>query len=132
MARLIVIGLRLLVWLLLSADLEATNVAIGIAVALLLPLPRRQPDLAFSDLRRSLLASLLAIPLAYREAFLLLCHRPEQEEQCLQRAEFSPKRPLAVVVFLDVFRITITPLTIALGMDADGSHYRVHRLKLDR
>jgi multicomponent Na+:H+ antiporter subunit E len=32
-------------------------------------------------------------------------------------------------VFLDVFRITLTPLTIALGLEAGGSSYRVHRLE---
>jgi hypothetical protein len=35
-------------------------------------------------------------------------------------------------VLLGVSRITITPLTIALGMDAGDSRYRVHRLGAER
>jgi multicomponent Na+:H+ antiporter subunit E len=132
MARLIVVSLRLLIWLLLSADLEAANVAIGLAVALALPLPRQRRALPLAELGRSLLASLRAIPLAYREAFVLLLRRPSREVELLQAAEFSPRGPVAPLVFLDVFRITITPLTIALGMDAGGSRYRVHRLESER
>jgi multicomponent Na+:H+ antiporter subunit E len=132
MARLIVVSLRLLIWLLLSADLEAANVAIGLAVALALPLPRQQRHLQPSALARSLLASLRAIPLAYQEAFVLLWRRPAREVEQLQAAEFRRRRPVSALVFLDVFRITITPLTIALGMDASGGSYRVHRLEEER
>jgi multicomponent Na+:H+ antiporter subunit E len=131
MARVIVIGLRLLIWLLLSADLEAANVAIGLAVALALPLPRQHRHLPLADLGRALVASLRAIPQAYREALLLLWRRPSREAQLLQPAEFRSGRPVAALVFLDVFRITITPLTIALGMEGGGS-YVVHRLEEER
>ncbi|MCH9714059.1 MAG: Na+/H+ antiporter subunit E [Cyanobacteria bacterium] len=129
MAGLIVIGLRLLIWLLLSADLETANVAIGLAVALALPLPRRHRQLPVSALGRSLWASLKAIPLAYREALALLIRRPGREVEELQPVEYRPGSPVAALVFLDVFRITITPLTIALGMDGPGRRYRVHRLE---
>jgi multicomponent Na+:H+ antiporter subunit E len=128
MAGLIVIGLRLLIWLLLSADLEAANVAIGLAVALALPLPRRHRQLPVSELGRALLASLRAIPVAYLEAVQLLCQRPGRELEELQPVEYRVGRPTAALVFLDVFRITITPLTIALGLDASAQRYRVHRL----
>ncbi len=134
MAGMIVIGLRLLIWLLLSADLEAANVAIGLAVALALalPLPRRHRQLPVSDLARSLLASLRAIPVAYGEAVQLLCLRPGRELEELQPVEYRVGKPVAALVFLDVFRITLTPLTIALGMDAPGRRYRVHRLDRQR
>ena len=34
----------------------------------------------------------------------------------------------ALLVFLEVFRVTITPLTIALGIEPGGRAFRVHRL----
>jgi multicomponent Na+:H+ antiporter subunit E len=129
MAGLIVVGLRLLIWLLLSADLEAANVAIGLAVALALPLPRRRRQLPVSELAGSLLASLRAIPMAYREAVQLLWRRPGRELEELQPVRYRSGDPVAALVFLDVFRITLTPLTIALGLDAPGGSYRVHRLE---
>lgn len=62
MARLIVLAMRLLVWCLLTADLEAANLAIGVAVALALPQPRPNRSLPPSQLLRALSASLRAIP----------------------------------------------------------------------
>jgi multicomponent Na+:H+ antiporter subunit E len=132
MAGVILIGVRLLIWLLLSADLEAANVAIGLAVALALPLPRRHRQLPVSALGRALLASLRAIPLAYQEAVQLLWLRPGRELEELQPVEYRVGRPVAALVFLDVFRITLTPLTIALGMDGAGRRYRVHRLEREQ
>ena len=134
MARLIVVGLRLLVWCLLTADLEAANLAIGLAVALALPQPRGHRHLPASLLARAILASLRAIPQAYAEALALLWRRPGVERLELTPAEWpngtgSMAPPHAVLVFLDVFRITLTPFTIALGMDPGGRHYRVHRLE---
>ena len=47
MARLITVALRLLIWCLLSGDLGTTNVAIGLAVALALPMGRHvSPEVA--------------------------------------------------------------------------------------
>jgi multicomponent Na+:H+ antiporter subunit E len=130
MARLIVVAMRLLVWCLLTADLEAANLAIGLALALALPQPRPNCSLPPSKLLRALGASLRAIPQAYGEAFQLVLRRPARE-----RIEHTPVewprqgQPPAALVFIDVFRITLTPLTIALGMEAGGTSYRVHRLE---
>lgn len=134
MARLIVVAMRLLVWCLLTADLEAANLAIGLAVALALPQPRPNRTLPPSQLLRAVLVSLRAIPQAYGEAFLLVLRRPARERLESTPVEWprqgrSPAQPPAALVFLDVFRITLTPLTIALGMEAGGTSYRVHRLE---
>lgn len=134
MARLIVVGMRLLVWCLLTADIEATNLAIGLTVALALPQPRPNRTLPPSQLLRALSASLKAIPQAYGEAFQLVLRRPARERIERTPVEWtrqgrSQGHPPAALVFIDVFRITLTPFTIALGMEADGTSYRVHRLE---
>ena len=134
MARLIVLAMRLLVWCLLTADLEAANLAIGVAVALALPQPRPNRTLPPSQLLRVLSASLRAIPQAYGEAFQLVLRRPARERLESTPVEWprqgrSQAQPPAARVFLDVFRITLTPLTIALGLEAGGGSYRVHRLE---
>jgi multicomponent Na+:H+ antiporter subunit E len=134
MARLIVVAMRLLVWCLLSADLEAANLAIGLAVALALPQPRPNRTLPPAQLLRAVLASLRAVPQAYAEAFQLVLRRPAGERLEHSPVEWSRQgrsstHAPAALVFLDVFRITLTPLTIALGMDAAGTSYRVHRLE---
>jgi multicomponent Na+:H+ antiporter subunit E len=122
----ITIALRLLIWCLLSGDLGTTNVAIGLAVALALPQARRSRHLPLRQLFRLLLASLVAIPVAYGEAVQLLLRGPRLEG----RLESWPvtARASALLTFLEVFRITLTPLTIALGVDQGGRAYRVHRM----
>ncbi len=128
MARLIVISLRLLIWLLLSADLDLANVAIGVAVALALPLPRRVRRLSFHDLARAFAASLGALPQAYREAAQLLLHPRAERSELHDEPVLARGHPSSALIFLDVFRITLTPFTIALGLDASGRSYRVHQL----
>jgi multicomponent Na+:H+ antiporter subunit E len=128
MARLILIGLRLLIWLLLSADLDLANVAIGVAVALALPLPRRLRRLSLHQLGRAFAASLGALPQAYREAAQLLLHPRSELTSVHDEPVLVPGRPSSALVFLDVFRITLTPFTIALGLDDGGRSYRVHQL----
>lgn len=127
MARLITVLLRLLIWLLLSADLSTLNVVIGVLVALLLPMARRPRPLPPRLLLRALRDSLLAIPQAYGEALVLLLQRRPWQE----RLESQPwsAQGASLLIFLEVFRITLTPLTIALGIEQPGARAcRVHRL----
>ena len=125
MARLITVAMRLLIWCLLSGDLSTTNVAIGLAVALALPMGRSR-HVPLRQLLSQLLASLVAIPVAYGEAFTLLFLGSRLQG----RVEPSPVRAhgSALLTFLEVFRITLTPLTIALGVERNGRAYRVHRM----
>lgn len=126
MARLITVALRLLVWLLLSADLSLVNVLIGVLVALLLPMARRRP-LPLRQLLSALAASIAAIPQAYGEAALLLRGGPGMVER-LESQRFTGAGS-ALLVFLEVFRVTLTPLTIALGVEPGGRAFRIHRLE---
>ena len=124
LALVLTTGLRLAIWLLLSGDMSRANVAIGLAVALLLPRARSQP-LGLRELLVALGRCLLAIPQAYGEALTLMLGGEPVEREILQPAT---DRPAPLLVFLEVFRITLTPFTIALGLAPDGSHYRVHTL----
>lgn len=124
-------GFRLLLWILLTSDLGAPNLVIGLAVALVLPQAhhRRQPLL---PLLRALVASLVAIPLAYGEAMALIANRGPEQERWIERSASGSTAPL--VVFLEVLAITLTPFTIVLGVSssAAGSRYRIHQLRPGR
>ncbi|TVS03469.1 MAG: hypothetical protein EA413_10680 [Cyanobium sp. PLM2.Bin73] len=128
MSRLIVIALRMLIWLLLSADPELLNVAIGLAVSLALPLPRRVRALSPGQFWRALGESVTALPQAYSQAARLLLHRRLEESVVHDEPARVGGRASSVLVFLDVFRITLTPFTIALGLEGGGRRYRVHEL----
>lgn len=115
---------RLAVWCLLTSDFSRLNLLIGLVVALLLPRTRSRP-LPLRLLLKATLRALLAIPQAYAEAFrLMLAPRVVERET----SEPATDRALPLLVFLDVFRITLTPFTIVLGLEDGGQRYRIHSL----
>jgi multicomponent Na+:H+ antiporter subunit E len=76
-------------------------------------------------LLRATASSLLAIPQAYLEA-LRLIFAPAVVER--EASEVATDRAQPLLVFLDVFRITLTPFTIVLGLEDGGRRYRIHSL----
>jgi multicomponent Na+:H+ antiporter subunit E len=117
-------GFRLAVWCLLTADLSRINLLIGLVVALLLPRAQSRP-LPLRALLRALGRSLLAVPQAYLEALWLIVGREPQEAEI---SEATTDATIPLLVFLDVFRITLTPFTIVLGLEDGGRRYRIHAL----
>jgi multicomponent Na+:H+ antiporter subunit E len=118
------IGLRLLIWFLLTGNLSWDNVAIGVAATLLLPRQASAP-VQWRDWGRVLQEILLAIPRAYWEAFEMIL-KPHTVEEVVYK-QTLPNRS-AGLVFLDIFLITFTPKTIVLNCNAQGA-YEVHMLK---
>ncbi|MFS8859672.1 Na+/H+ antiporter subunit E [Synechococcus sp. B60.1] len=118
------IGLRLLIWFLLTGNLSWDNVAIGVAATLLLPRQASAP-VRWRDWGRVLKEIVFAVPKAYWEAFEMIL-RPHTVEEVVYK-QTLPNRS-AGLVFLDIFLITFTPKTIVLNCDAQGT-YEVHLLK---
>lgn len=115
--------LRLVIWLLLTASLSPANLVIGLAAALLIPwgVGARTP---VGEVARAMGGILLAIPRAYGEAFSLIL-RPHPRERVVLE-DGAPGRPPGLV-FLDIFRMTFTPMTIVLNARKAGG-YLVHRI----
>lgn len=119
-------GSRLLLWYLLTNDASRANLLVGLAVALLLPRSRLS-RLPLRPLAGALARSVLAVPRAYGEALALIVAGERLESRLGTSPSVNPAHP--VLVFLEVFRITLTPFSIALGLAADGRSYRVHELR---
>jgi len=117
------LALRLTIWFLLTADLSAANIAIGVCVALLLPAKLTAPPV-WRDWLRVLWEIVVAIPIAYWEAFEMMLAPHSHEEVTLERVK--PNRTPGLI-FLDIFLITFTPKTIVLKYHQDG-WYEVHRV----
>ena len=123
---------KLTLWLLLTSDTSGLNIAIGVAIALLLPhqdaklspeSPTSRPESnslrEWTSVCRKLL---IAIPTAYIEAVEMI-FRPHSHE-AIANVRSKPRRPPALV-FLDVFLITFTPKTIVIRHDSNN-FYEVH------
>jgi multicomponent Na+:H+ antiporter subunit E len=116
--------LRLTLWFLLTANFSPANIAIGLAVALLLPRPDRATE-SLKDWLQMLGKILWAIPQAYVEAFEMIFRPHPREDVVLERVE---ARRSSRLVFLDIFLITFTPKTIVLDHHPEG-WYEVHRVR---
>ena len=115
---------RLLIWCLLTNDLSWLNLLIGAAIAVLLP-RQRTYSISLQRLLFSFGRSLIAVPKAYTEALALITATSLHEEEAIA---LPTNRAIPLLVFLDVFCITITPFTIAIGLEKKGYSYRIHRL----
>ena len=119
------IVLRLTIWFLLTNDLSRANIVIGVAIAFILP-SSSKVALKLKDWFKLLGQLLLTIPQAYKEALeLILSRRPLEES--IEAQAVSPLRASGLV-FLDIFRITLTPKTIVLRRDPVKG-YIIHRLE---
>ncbi len=122
---------RLLLWTLLTNDLSAVNLAIGVGLVLLLP-HARGPREPLAPTLRALWRSLIAVPLAYGEALALIGSGDREEESWIERPAGDPRHRL--LIFLEVLAITLTPFTIVLGLSNGprGTHYTIHQLRPSR
>ncbi len=115
---------RLTIWFLLTADFSLPNMAIGLAIALILPRSRTFPGTA-RDWLKSCANVIKAIPQAYAEAIEIIL-RPHDQEDFIRQKVKPGRSPL--LVFLDIFLITFTPKTIVVKYDEAG-WYEIHRVK---
>ncbi|XZN89746.1 MAG: Na+/H+ antiporter subunit E [Microcoleus sp.] len=116
--------LRLSIWFLLTADFSLANIAIGIVIAFLLPRSYAPPE-PLKEWFDVLGKILMAIPIAYIEAFELI-FRPHRHEDVIMEKVPNHRSPL--LIFLDVFLITFTPKTIVVNYHEEG-FYEVHRVR---
>ncbi|MBE9093141.1 Na+/H+ antiporter subunit E [Tychonema sp. LEGE 07203] len=115
--------LRLTIWFLLTSDLSLVNIIIGVVIAFLLPRGYTSPE-RFKDWLRMIKKILIAIPVAYIEAFEIIIRPHNEEDIILERVKLK-RSP--IMIFLDVFVITFTPKTIVVRHNHAGS-YEVHRV----
>ena len=120
------IVLRLALWFLLTADLSRENIVIGVAIALLLPLPQSNTfSSKLSDWLRVSWEIIIAIPQAFIEAVQIMLLPHNHEKMVMERVK--PRRTPGLV-FLDIFLITFTPKTIVTRC-IEGEYYEVHHVQ---
>ncbi len=121
MTRIFNVLFRLLVWFLLTANLSLINIALGVAIALLLPNGFR----VTGNAKEWLIAIAkvgLAIPIAYIEAIQMMLRPHNKQEVVIQK--IKPHRS-PELVFVDILQITFTPKTIVTNYDPERG-YTVH------
>ena len=114
---------RTLVWCLLTSNFQAINFIIGIFLSVIFP-KAKTPPLKINLIIRELFKTLIAFPKAVQESFYLIFLKRKKEFFIKQRSAVS-KNQNQFINFLDLFRITLTPLTLVTRRDGDN-YWRVH------
>ncbi|MGK7930558.1 MAG: cation:proton antiporter [Microcystaceae cyanobacterium] len=115
---------RLIIWLLLTADLSWFNIVIGVIVVTIIP-HSYPPTARVREWFQALWQLLIAIPQAYWEAIEMMIYPHTEEEIILEKI---PPNRSSRLIFLDIFRITFTPKTIVVKYKK-GGFYAIHQVR---
>ncbi len=120
---------RLTIWCLLTSNFRFNNLIIGIIISIILPtvrLPNLNSYLIFTEIVKTL----IAFPKAIQESLYLIFLRNKKEVFINQRSAV-PENGSQFINFLDLFRITLTPLTLVTKRK-DKETWRIHTIEEEK
>ena len=120
---------RSTVWCLITSNFKVENIIIGIFLSAILP-KGKIPNLKISLLLKEILKTLISFPKAVQESFYLIFLIRKKELFINQRSAVSQNEN-NFVNFLDLFRITLTPLTLVTKR-FDQDFWRVHIIEAEK
>ena len=117
---------RLLIWCLLTSNFRISNLIIGITISVILP-NVRLPNLNLSFMAIELLKTIIAFPKSIKESVDLIFLNNKEEVFVNQRSSVEEDGS-KFINFLDLFRITLTPLSLVTRRK-DRKSWRVHIIR---
>ncbi len=120
---------RLTIWCLLTSNFRFNNLIIGIIISIILPTVRL-PNLNIYLIFTEIVKTLIAFPKAIQESLYLIFLRNKKEVFINQRSAV-PENGSQFINFLDLFRITLTPLTLVTKRK-DKETWRIHTIEEEK
>ena len=120
---------RLTIWCLLTSNFRFNNLIIGIIISIILPTVRL-PNLNIYLMFTEIVKTLIVFPKAIQESLYLIFLRNKKEVFINQRSAV-PENGSQFINFLDLFRITLTPLTLVTKRK-DKETWRVHTIEEEK
>lgn len=117
---------RLLIWCLLTSNFRISNLIIGITISVILP-NVRLPNLNLSFMAIELFKTIIAFPKSIKESVDLIFLNNKEEVFVNQRSSVEEDGS-KFINFLDLFRITLTPLSLVTRRK-DRKSWRVHIIR---
>ena len=114
---------RLAIWSLLTANFKISNLIIGILISVILPTVRL-PNLKINLMMTEFLKTIIAFPKAIQESIYLI-FLSNKKEVFINQESSVPENGSQFINFLDLFRITLTPLSLVTKRK-DKNNWRVH------
>ena len=120
---------RLVIWCLLTSNFKLSNLIIGIVISVVLP-KVRLPNLKMTLMITEFLKTIIAFPKAIQESLYLIFFRNKKEVFINQQSSV-PENGSQFINFLDLFRITLTPLSLVTKRK-DNNNWRVHIIEAEK
>ena len=117
---------RLLIWCFLTSNFRISNLIIGITISVILP-NVRLPNLNLSFMAIELFKTIIAFPKSIKESVDLIFLNNKEEVFVNQRSSVEEDGS-KFINFLDLFRITLTPLSLVTRRK-DRKSWRVHIIR---
>ena len=114
---------RLTIWCLLTSNFKISNLIIGTIISVILP-KVRLPNLKISSMIIEFLKTIITFPKAIKESLYLIFFQNKKEAFVVQKSSV-PRNGSQFINFLDLFRITLTPLSLVTKRE-DENNWRVH------
>lgn len=120
---------RSIVWCLITSNFKFENIILGIFLSTILP-KGKIPNLKISLFFKEIFKTLISFPKAVQESFYLIFLIRKKELFINQKSAVSQNEN-SFVNFLDLFRITLTPLTLVTKR-FDRDFWRVHIIEAEK
>ena len=117
---------RLTIWCLLTSNFKLNNLIIGTIISVILP-KERLPNLKISLMIKEFLKTIIAFPKAIQASLYLIFFQNKKETFITQKSSV-PINGSQFINFLDLFRITLTPLSLVTKRE-NQDNWRVHVIK---
>tara|TARA_X000000950_G_scaffold261240_1_gene331314 strand:+ start:2382 stop:2726 length:345 start_codon:yes stop_codon:yes gene_type:complete len=114
---------------LLTSNFRFNNLIIGIIISIILPTVRL-PNLNIYLMFTEIVKTLIVFPKAIQESLYLIFLRNKKEVFINQRSAV-PENGSQFINFLDLFRITLTPLTLVTKRK-DKETWRIHTIEEEK
>ena len=124
---LLTVSFKFLCWFLITGSLQASNIILGLVVCIILP-PGSYKSLQIKAILPELIGSLsLPYSMIKESVELMLISKPK-DHFVVEEASSYAKKGSIFAGFIDLFRITFTPMSLVTKR-LNSSEWRVHTVK---
>ena len=122
----IIITFRLLLWCLMTSSFTVKNIGFGLAISCLIPFGQYKNLQLRSVLPEILLTLKLPIDMLIESVKVMAIRRPRDKFTTIKISPMAKKNS-QLSIFMDIFRITFTPMSMVVGR-ADDDHWKIHTI----
>ena len=119
-----IILFRLLLWCLMTSSFDTKNLLFGLTISILIPFGQYKNLRLASVFREIILALKLPFDMLIESFKVMFIKNPQDYFTVIEMSPMAKKNS-KFSIFMDIFRITFTPMSIVIGK-ADDTHWKIH------